>query len=305
MRATNGVNMRVGMALLDRARASGARSIVVIGTGKNVGKTVAVRAIAQAAHARGLRLGLTSTGRDGEGVDIVDAMPKPRLFLRAGDVLATARGSLPDAPATEVLDVSKLATAAGSVAFVRVRADACYEIVGPPTAAGVRSCIDRFFDFGCELAIVDGAVDRVAVLAGGDDAVVVATGAADASTLDEAVADVQALVRRLSVPAYDAREPFVRIDGALTPTLARALAQARDQRQIVVMDPTQIAITGHTFLGVNERLRLRCERPLRVVAVTAASIGRERYFEPHAFARAVAEATGLPVYDVYAASAAA
>jgi hypothetical protein len=40
--------------------------------------------------------------------------------------------------------------------------------------------------------------------------------------------------------------------------------------------------------------------PLNVVAVTAASIGPARYFEPAAFSRALAQATSLPVYDVYA-----
>jgi len=39
--------------------------------------------------------------------------------------------------------------------------------------------------------------------------------------------------------------------------------------------------------------------------VTAASIGRDRYFEPAAFARAVALATGLPTFDVYAGARAA
>jgi len=41
--------MRVGRALYDLARETGARSIFVVGTGKNVGKTVAMRAMYEAA----------------------------------------------------------------------------------------------------------------------------------------------------------------------------------------------------------------------------------------------------------------
>ena len=70
--------------------------------------------------------------------------------------------------------------------------------------------------------------------------------------------------------------------------------------QIVVSDPTRVVIAGKAFLRLAERVALRCERPLHVVAVTVASIGRERDFEPDAFREAVARETGLPVFDVYA-----
>jgi hypothetical protein len=44
---------------------------------------------------------------------------------------------------------------------------------------------------------------------------------------------------------------------------------------------------------------------LRVIATTVASIGPNRAFEPRAFAAAVAAATGLPAFDVYAGTRAA
>lgn len=294
--------MRVGDALLDLARAGGARSLFVVGTGKNVGKTVAMRAIAQAAAARGLVAGLTSTGRDGEAVDVADSLAKPRLFLSAGSIVATARNLLPAHPASEVLDLTDWPSAAGKVVFARVKRQGFYELAGPPTASRVRECVNRFFEFGCDQAIVDGALDRVAALAGGGDAVIVSCGAAAARTADEAVDEVRALVLRLSVPAVDAARPVLRVQGALTPALAAQLAAAREERQVVVRDPTQIAMSGKAMLGVAARLDLRCERPLRVVAATVASIGRDRYFEPRTFAAAVARATGLPTFDVYAAT---
>jgi hypothetical protein len=108
------------------------------------------------------------------------------------------------------------------------------------------------------------------------------------------------LTLRLGVPRYDPAEPFIRIDGALTAADAARLAHQHERRQVVVRDPTQIALSGKALLGVTARLLLRCERPLRVVAATIASIARERYFEPRSFAQAVAAATGLPTFDVYA-----
>jgi hypothetical protein len=294
--------MRVGDNLLDLVRSGGRNSVFVVGTGKNVGKTVAMRAIADAAAARGLRLGMTSIGRDGEAIDVADAMAKPRLFLRPGTVVATARNLLPPHPASELVDFTPWNTAAGHVLFARVREAAYYELAGPATAMGVRSCVRIFAQLGCEQIIVDGALDRVAALAGGDDAVIISVGASAARTLEEAVDSVRALAVRLRIPRVDATKPFVEIDGALTAADAARLVSRREDRQVVVRDPTQIAIAGKALLGVNSRLQLRCERPLHVVAATIASIGRDAYFEPREFAREVARATGLPTFDVYAES---
>lgn len=297
--------MRVGDALLDLARTGGLRSLFVVGTGKNVGKTVAARAVAEAAAARGVRFGLTSAGRDGEAVDVTDSGAKPRLFLRPGALVATARDVLPRSPASEVVELSPFFTAAGPLVYARVRAPGYFEVVGPPTASAIRAVVTRMHELGCEQTIVDGAIDRVAAVAGGDDAVIVCAGASGAGTMREAVDEIRALVKRLMIPAFDPESAYVRVDGALTAGLASQHAAANVRTQIVVRDPTQIAMSGKALLGVLERLDVRCERPLHIVAASVASIGRERYFEPRAFLRAVADATSLPVFDVYAAEAAA
>jgi hypothetical protein len=296
--------MRVGQAILDLARAAGARSLVVVGTGKNVGKTVAMRAVYEAACDAGISAGLTSIGRDGESIDAGDSQPKPRLHLRPGTILATARGVLPLHPASEMLELSRLQTAAGALVYARVVHPAFYELVGPPSASGIREVVEALLA-RAQMAIVDGAIDRVAALAGGRDAIVVASGASAATTVAEVIDGARALVQRLCVPRYDAGEAFVTIDGALTAGRAAALIAQREERQVVVRDPTQIVLAGKAASHAFARLRIRCERPLHVVAATVASIGRDRSFEPRALARAVAEATGLPTFDVYAAERAA
>ncbi|MEO6913134.1 MAG: hypothetical protein ABI182_03815 [Candidatus Baltobacteraceae bacterium] len=297
--------MKLAARLLDLAHSHGMRSIVVVGTGKNVGKTVVVRALCESAWAADPTLGLTSIGRDGEAFDVSDALAKPRLFLRQGTLIATARAAVPATPACEIVDLSNLHTAIGDLLYARVRTGAYYEIAGPPTAWGIRAVIERLFDLGCSRVIVDGAVDRIAALAGGKDGVIVATGAAAGATPQEAVENITALVRRLGVPIVDSARPMLRIDGALTAEAAAAFSEARERRQIVVRDPTQITFSAKAFLRAAERLDLRCERPLTVIAATVASIGRERYFEPDEFARRVAQATALPTFDLYTGKATA
>lgn len=291
--------MKVGEALFELARAANARCVFVVGTGKNVGKTVTARAVYEAAYAAGRRVAITSIGRDGEAFDVGDAQPKPRLFLRPGTAIATARDVLPRSPAVEMLELSPLQTAAGPLVYARVAHAAYYELVGPPTASGIREAVDVMREFG-DLTIVDGAVDRVAAVAGADGAIVVAAGASGAGTMEEAVDAIRSLARRLAVERYDPARATVRVEGALTAAHAAQLIGARESRQVVVRHPTQIALSGRAAAHAFERLEIRCEYPLRVIAATVASIGRERGFEPRAFARAVARATGLPTFDAYA-----
>ncbi len=293
-------SVRVGEALLDLARSSGAHSIAVVGTGKNVGKTVVVRTICDALSDAGTRYGLTSIGRDGEAVDVTDALAKPRLPLRRGALIATARDILPAFPACEIIGLSRTYSAAGPIVYAAVRQRAFYEIVGPPSASGIRVAVDRLFELGASFVVLDGAVDRVAALGGAGHAIVVATGASNSGTPAQAVDDVRALVARLRTPLADPDEPSLQVSGALIASAAAALIARGETRQVVVRDPTQIAIRGKAFLATAGRLRLRCERPLNVIAVTTASIGRDRYFEPRAFLQDVAVACGLPSFDAYA-----
>ena len=298
------MKVRVGESILELALATGARSLFVVGTGKNVGKTVTMRAVYAAAIARGVAPGLTSIGRDGEAVDVSDAGTKPRLFLSPGTILATAAGVLPPTPACEALELSRLRTAAGPLVYVRVRAGAYYELVGPPTASGIRETVTTLLEHA-PYAIVDGAIDRVAALAGGGDAIVVAAGASANATPQDAVQEVRALVARLMIPQHDGTDDVVRVDGALGPAAAAEFIRLKERRTILVRDATQVVLAGRSALTALERLRIRCERVLHVVAVTVCSSGRDRAFEPRMFAREVAAATGLPTFDVYAAERAA
>ncbi len=168
------------MELLELARAAGARSIFVVGTGRDVGKTTALRAIYAAACERGLRTGLGSVGRDGDGALRDGMRRKPSALARPGTLFVTARGALRARRRWKSSSLTQLQSAAGTLLYARVAASGFYELVGPPTASGVREIVARAF-VAERVVIVDGAVDRVAALAGSDGAIVVACGAAAAN----------------------------------------------------------------------------------------------------------------------------
>ncbi|MBV8723900.1 MAG: hypothetical protein JO078_09475 [Candidatus Eremiobacteraeota bacterium] len=294
--------MRVGDELLALAKAGGDGTIFVVGIGRDAGKTTTVRAIYFAAVRKKLRVALASVGRD-RGT-LGDGAAKPRLWLSPGTCFVSAVGVLPQSPACRVFRVSSLQTPSGNILFAGVETPGPYEVTGPPTAAGMRDVIAELRERS-DLVIVDGAVDRVAALAGTRGAVIVAAGAADSATVAETALDTGALVARLRVPGFDAEAPGITVENALTETLVGRFIAERESRQIVVNDPTQIALRGRAAAEAFARLRIRCRRPLRVVAATVASAAAERQFEPVDFGTAVANATQLPTFDVYRGARAA
>ncbi len=295
--------MDVAGALLARARGIGAASLAVVGTSKNAGKSVVIAALAEVLARAGVPYGLASIGRDGESADALDGAPKPRFWLRPGAFVATAAALVPRTPALEIAEVTPERSALGPIVLAKVRAPGFVEIAGPPSSAALRR-IARALGADGRLTLIDGAVDRVAALAGGDDAIVVAVGAATASTPEHAVDDVAALVARLRLPAVDPARAFVDLPGALTAAAAAAFARAGERRQLVLADPTRVAFGGRPFLELSARLDLRVRRALRPVACTVAPLSPERTFDPRAFARAVADRTRLPTFDVYAGTVA-
>jgi len=279
-----------------------ARSVVVVGTAKNAGKTTAFNALCAVARRRGTPVAVTSIGRDGEPSDALDAEPKPRVRLAAGTLVALPVGLIPRSPALAILDAGA-ESALGRIVFARAVLPVTCEIAGPPTARAMRATIDRLRALGEGPVLVDGAIDRIAALAGGDDAVIVATGAASGATLARVAAVAADAVLRLTLPGRDrARERarVVRLEGALDARDAEALlADARDAT-VVVDDPTRIAVRGALFAKLREAVDLRCERPLRVIACTTSPVGRDATLPPRALVEAVARATRLPTFDVVA-----
>jgi hypothetical protein len=279
-----------------------ARSVVVVGTAKNVGKTTTFNALRAIARRHGVVTAVTSIGRDGEPSDALDSEPKPRVRLDAGTLVALPAGLVPRSPALALLDRGE-ESALGTVMFARAMVTTTCEIAGPPTARAMRATIDRLRALGEGPVLVDGAIDRIAPLAGGDDAIVVATGAASGATVERVAAVAAETVARLRIPGRDRERERARtifVTGALDARDAEELlGDARDVT-VVVEDPTRVAVRGALFAKLQAFVDLRCERPLRVVACTTSPVGRDMALPARALVEAVARATGLPAFDVVA-----
>lgn len=150
----------------------------VAGTAKNVGKTTATRALLEAAHRVGLSVGLTGIGYDGEALDNLTGLPKPRLPVEPGMLVATARRCLNAASAVlyPVADTG-VTTPMGEVVVARVAEPGLVVIVGPRTGRDVRQITHLMGQLGGQLILVDGALNRMIPLME-TDGLILSTGAA-------------------------------------------------------------------------------------------------------------------------------
>ncbi len=134
--------------------------VSIIGLSKNVSKTTTLNHIIKFSKDK-LTLGLTSIGRDGEKYDAITQLPKPRIMVESGTVIATASQSLKNSQIkSELLKATGIHTPIGEVLIVRSLDKGLVEIAGPSTNSEVKTVCDDLLETGCDLVLIDGAFDR-------------------------------------------------------------------------------------------------------------------------------------------------
>ncbi|MDP2873176.1 MAG: hypothetical protein Q8P31_11655 [Bacillota bacterium] len=175
------------MSLLDLVTKDKLRTVSVVGMAKNVGKTTTLNHLISLADGADLSLGLTSTGRDGERVDILTRLPKPAIFAPEGTLIATAEEVAGQGTAgLQVVKGTEYITRLGPVVIYMVVRAGAVQLVGPDTIRQTRDVVALMHNFGAELVLVDGAFDRVASAAPAvTQGTILATGAAVSPSMDE------------------------------------------------------------------------------------------------------------------------
>lgn len=149
----------------------------IAGTAKNTGKTTVTAALIQELRTRGTGFYLTSIGYDGEDLDNVTGLPKPRLRVEPGDVVATAEKCLAASTAgLDKIESTDIETPLGRIYIARVTKGGLVVTAGPNKSAEVRELAAMLSRLGPGVTIFDGALNRIAPLAE-TDGFILATGA--------------------------------------------------------------------------------------------------------------------------------
>ena len=218
--------MNASAALASIVASAGISRLALIGLAKNAGKTTATNhllaALLQQGYYAPRELALTSLGLDGEAVDAMTGLPKPRYVPDAGVLVATTLDLLrqADREGAQVEYLRQLPgrTALGPVMLARILRPGRVVIAGPTLLRDVRSALDEAQALGARLGIIDGAINRTGAAAPAvSDACIICTGASVAATPELVARRTVNVLCRLSVPrsswadAYRKLAPRARI----------------------------------------------------------------------------------------------
>lgn len=196
------------------------KTVSVVGTFKNAGKTVTMNELITQAKARGIVLGLVSTGRDGERRDVLTNTEKPAVHAPKGTIITTveeAIGGMGEVEKAdiEILEVTGFNTPMGKVVLGKLVEDGYVEIAGPRSSSTIKEVCNLMQQAGAELVIIDGSLDRRASAAPYvSDCTIIAAGASLSRSMDTVIQKTKHIVTLYSIPRAD-REVFGCAAGAI------------------------------------------------------------------------------------------
>lgn len=181
------------------------KRIAIVGMAKNAGKTTTLNFLIEEAMDENIAIGVTSTGRDGENIDLVSGTEKPRIYLDEGTIVSVPVQlyELSDA-GLEILRMTVYSTALGQIMLCRVAESGYVQISGPVNTADHKKMCEEMLALGAELILIDGAVDRKSIAAPETaDGIILATGAVLSRSLKKIVEETCHLVNLYSLPLLE------------------------------------------------------------------------------------------------------
>lgn len=178
------------------------RTVSIVGMAKNAGKTTALNYLLEEAYDEGLRMGVTSTGRDGETSDLVFETDKPKVYLFE-DTIVTVPEQLYGLAETslEILKRTSCRTALGQVLICRVARSGYVQIAGPGSIAEHKKLCEQMFSYGIDMIFIDGAIDRKSIAdPSTSDAIILSTGAVISRKLSTVVEETIHVVNIYNSP---------------------------------------------------------------------------------------------------------
>lgn len=179
------------------------RVLGILGTAKNTGKTTTTSVLLEIANNRNLSVGITSIGYDGEEIDNITGLPKPRVFAKIGTIIATSDRCLKAGTAKiEKLEETNFSTPLGNIAIGKITKEGLVVIAGPNKGDELSIIIEKLKRVGNELILVDGALNRIVPLMKAD-ALILTTGAARSIDNVFLAREVQCICNLFDLPKID------------------------------------------------------------------------------------------------------
>ena len=173
--------------------------IGIVGTAKNTGKTTTLSYLMQHAHAAGLQVGITGIGYDGEELDNITFLPKPRLNLPTDTIVTTSERCLAVSTAKfEILERTGIVTSLGQVLILRVTEPGLVVVAGPNRKRTLATIVGKMKMIGVDLLLIDGSLNRIAPMSLADK-IIFTTGAARNTETNVLAEEMRTIERAFSL----------------------------------------------------------------------------------------------------------
>lgn len=174
--------------------------IGILGTAKNTGKTTTFNFLLEWLNLERVKVGLTSIGYDGEDIDNITGLPKPRIIIQKGNTIATAEQCLsPLKDRIETIEKTTVNTALGQVVIGRAKKKGLVVLAGPNKGKDLQYIIHRLKQNEIQIILVDGALNRMMPLIH-CDALILTTGASRHTDIDLLVDEIDSMSKVFSLP---------------------------------------------------------------------------------------------------------
>ena len=153
---------------------------------------------------KGESIAVTSIGLDGEKIDNITMLEKPRIKLYEKMMVATAMNCLKDSTAEYVIfEKTNINTPLGIIVIAEITKEGQVLVAGPSTNTEMKYVIDRFKKYKTKTTLIDGALFRKSIANSVlSDAVILSTGASYSKDINKVVEDTKSFIDQLSLKQY-------------------------------------------------------------------------------------------------------
>lgn len=174
--------------------------VSIVGNSKNAGKTTVLNFLLSKYQEQ--VVGITSIGLDGEKIDQVTFLPKPRIHTYKGMIVATAKDCLEQCTAGyEIIKETNIKSSLGEIVIIKIIEEGNCLVGGPSNLKDIKLITDELKNLDCYKVLLDGAFSRT-TLASVSDATILAIGASFSMDIEKIVLHAKNTVKLFGLKKY-------------------------------------------------------------------------------------------------------
>lgn len=175
-------------------------TIGIVGTWKNTGKTTTLSHLLRKLATNKVRIAVTGIGYDGEEIDNITALPKPRLLFDRDTIVTTSEKCLENVDLYyKILDKTNYKTALGNVNIIEMFSSGMIVVAGPNKKSSLQSFFFDLEKYGVDVLFIDGSLNRIAPLSI-VDYIIFATGASRSQEINFLAEEMASIEFLFSLP---------------------------------------------------------------------------------------------------------